>query len=214
MGTGSSQDAAREDLHFKAVLDITHLNQSAGRTATDTQLELIHLLMQTDRLRTGMLEHKHADAHTHSHTHSHTHTRMLWQIQTKAWEMLSLPCRVIICHSQPFSHSGDRSETDKLTDNEENKTTRPQTSPRPFLFIPLRFNPGRTWFRSETSRRTRSEPNSGPLRAEAAWTVLVWGGVCSWWGTLPELTSRPLGVYQPRKKTDVHCRGWCVQTLQ
>lgn len=79
--------------------------QTAGSTITDckndTQFER-HT--HTHKLHTySLLTRVHADANTYTHTHTH----MLWQIQTKAWEMFSLPCRVIICHPPQFSHSGN-----------------------------------------------------------------------------------------------------------
>lgn len=121
-GGGVLRMLPRMRFFFRAVLDFKRLSPNS--------LEYCNRLQQWHTIG-GTLT---VDADTHTYTcihtvyghacmqmQTHTYTHMLWQIRTKAWEMFSLPCRVIICHSPPFSHSGNINRQKKLIDNEANK---------------------------------------------------------------------------------------------
>lgn len=136
--------------------------------------------------------------------------------------MFSLPCRVIICHSPPFSHNGNINRPKKkITDNEA-KTNRQTTTSLLFLFSSFLSKPERTFFTNATSRWI----GASQLRATGA----VSGQIVRRRDSVDVVCHRPAcprcfknGAYTRLpglsrcytwRGTELHCRDQCVQTLE
>lgn len=114
-------------------------------------------------------------------------TDELWQIQTKAWGMFSLPCRVILCHSAAFNHSGKHTQTEQVINKEEQKQTPDHcfsSSPLllPLLSKPERMNATSWWKRSETSQGSecRKQRWSGVRWFQGTPRPVFWLAFCHW----------------------------------
>lgn len=147
-------------------------------------------------------------------------------LKTKAWDMFSLPCRVIIHHWPTFSPSGNINRQ-RAHKQRGKQTTRPQAA---LLFPPLFFwrsnlKRSSSWMQPPGElKRANSGPyarrghlNSAGLRSDYNKELSGPGFI----NQLPWHCCSENGAYtllalsrgHVCKRTQLHCRSWCVQTL-